>query len=392
MIEFEQRIFELLSSPYYQSLATYEPPFNPLEVFGVTRQEKCHSEILFWLLNHSGNRAFQQNFWRWVANQLDTNVEIWNEKNIEIKREFYGSYCDDEKRTNVRLDLFALLRTVKFAIAIEVKVDADEGENQVAKYQKFLENQYGNWKTSVIYLTINGDSAQTADCSMHVSVLCMSWKQIAEFIDLSSESGYENDFRVQFYNHIYRNLMNVTAERKIIIDLLKHGNNKQTIQKIINNYPHLGEYWECFKRVVHELLPKHKNDLVYFEYPKRGRKKTELKCKVNEWDNKGLPFTIMLYGEEVSSIRILIFCDDYKKYRKSLDEFSEFCGDVVGHYPPLVNWVAWHSVINDPKLLSEDDETIIKREIYDEKFWVEVKMKLKSQLDILTPLIDEWPI
>ena len=60
MNDFQQAIIRLKSSPHYQKLATYKPPFDPFEVMGVPYRELSHSKVLGWLLSDDANGEFRQ--------------------------------------------------------------------------------------------------------------------------------------------------------------------------------------------------------------------------------------------------------------------------------------------------------------------------------------------
>ena len=201
----------------------------------------------------------------------------------------------------------------------------------------------------------------------------------------------EHDFRVQFSKHIYRNLMNDKEEKRIILELLKEGDNKKIVRKIVDNYPHLGdeEYLNKYKCIVAELLSTDKSNLVLDAYPSRGIVR-ELKIRVKSWTAARLPFVLMLYNCKNSAIRVLLHRDDYKnvEYRNSLNEFSNNSNGTIGNYPSLVGWPPWHGVIASERDQQEVDETLINAEIYENEFWVQVKQNLDTQLNLLLPLIE----
>ena len=303
MSDFEQKIIQLLSSPHYQELAAYKPPFDPLQVVGVPGRELSYSSVLSWLLSDPANRTFRREFVSWIAtrpglvleNELDTRCD----EPIDVKRE----YGDDEAG---RIDVFVRLLSLNLAVAIEVKVWADEGTDQISRYQDFLAREFPHWTKVVVFLTPLGNSPTTACRRTDVPVLSMSWRRIANIIDKCSGRGEEHDFRVQFRNHIDRSVLMDREERRIVIDLLKEGDNIETIRKIIDNYPHLGneEYVKRYTRVVANVLSEDQSKLKLIKYSIHGNVK-ELKIEVPKWNDVGLPFTLMLYKYQHSAVRVL---------------------------------------------------------------------------------------
>ena len=351
---------------------------------GVESRETSHSDILSWLLIDPENRAFRRNFVLCISNHLGDERDIVEDEPIKVWREFYDCYANNQ----IRIDLVAQLQRLKFAVAIEVKVKAPEGNNQISKYQTVLARRFPNYKKIVVFLTPKGEPPSTACERDDVRVLSMSWSNIADIINVCPGSGNEHDFRVQISKHIYRNLMNDKEERRIIIDLLKEGDNKNTVRKIVDNYPHLGdeEYLNAYKCIVAELLFTDKSNLVLETYTYRGIVR-ELKIKVVFWTAAGLPFVLMLYNYENSAIRVLIHNNDYQENQEDLIEFSQQSGDVIGDYQQLTHWTCWRSVFASEGNNAEVDETLINAEIYESEFWVQVKQNLKTQLNLLLPLI-----
>ncbi len=284
-------------------------------------------------------------------------------------------------------------------IVIEVKVKASESrDDQIERYQEYIANCPEPNK-SVVYLTIDGNPP-TTDSPNYDPVVRVSWREIAEMISECSGYGEEHDFRVQFCKHIRRNiLMEREEERKFVIELLREGNNYESIRKINENYPQLGdrEYIEKFKNIVQKLIygdnPGYDMDeIMNLEvYPTMGDTVRVLKIRVTEWDNANLPFTLMLSNEEKSGVRIVLGSEYYsdEQYHETLINFSNFSGDIVGEYPEIWGkW--WRAILNHDSNFDEVPRTVIDRKFFEEEFWLEVEQKLECQLDELLPCIERY--
>lgn len=399
MNSFERDVVKLLSSPHYQKLATYKPPFDPFEVIGCN--EIRYSRILAWLLKDPVNREFRQKFLLHIANSLEyfsgdleKNLYEGMDEAIDVELE----YGDDQAG---RIDVFVCLENLRFVIAIEVKIWAGEGLNQISRYQDFLVRKFSHsdWKKLIIYLTRYGESTKTAseedEINNEAPILCMSWKDISDIIDECQGHGVEHNFRVQFGQHILRSVMMEKDERQIVIDLLKEGDNKKTIDKIINNLPSLGDSCNLnkFKEIVHNVLTeehfKYKNELEISTYTTNGIVR-EVKIQVPEWKEKNLPFTLMLYNYKNAAVRILLLWKDYNECKVELENFRRISDGIIGNFPELKNWKAWRAVFAEETNQGELNETLIGAEIYSDEFWEKVESKLKYQINKLAPAIKAY--
>ena len=138
-----------------------------------------------------------------------------------------------------RIDVLACIESLNLVVGIEVKVWADEQTDQVSRYQKLLNKKYPNKYRVVIFLTPQGNDPTTASECSCVRVLVMSWRDIFKIIN---EVNYESEkieenytFRKQFSQHIKRNILMDTKEKRIVRKLLSEGNNAAMIQEIIDS-------------------------------------------------------------------------------------------------------------------------------------------------------------
>ena len=293
MSNLRQAIDKLMSSPHYKELADYEPPFNSFEIAGVTHRELTHSSVLAWLLRDGANKEFRQRFVAWIKNniliklqgKLDSLVPETSEKTKEdlIKLQEVWKGLDVPKKPEAsslkpkivktekgdktsRIDVFAHFESLDLVIGIEVKVNADEQPDQVERYQKFLCQKYSGYKKAVVFLTPTGWKPETADeNNVYVPVLAMSWGCVSEIIrEMRStlgdkKLGDKNRFRMQFLQHLERNIvMNEIEEQRIVRELLSEDDdNLETIGKIIKNMSSLQtsleyKFWTELRKKLQE--------------------------------------------------------------------------------------------------------------------------------------------
>ena len=407
MSDFRNAVIKLLSSPHYKKLAAYEPPFNPFEIAGVTHRELTHSSVLAWLLRDKANREFRQRFVAWIRDRIVAEEEKTNDdwdkfvvpKNPEdssLKPKIVRTEKGDKTS---RIDVFAHFESLKLVVGIEVKVRAGEQDEQVKRYQDLLCKNYPGYIKLVVFLTPTGWEPKTADESnVHVPVLAMSWGYVSKMIKaMRSASEDENSFRMQFSQHLERNIvMNETEEQRIVRELLSEGDNAETLDKIIKNMPSLRRYSAQWKRIVAEVCSVKEESLEEKTYSERGIVR-ELKIWIPEWREVGLPFTVMLhkYQNQNASVRILLFKNDYPNAETELKEFANRSNGVVDDGFPSLNgdWGRWwRSVLTKDEANEEVKETLID-DIWSEGWEDEAEKRLREQIGDsggLLQQINEW--
>lgn len=400
MSDLQNAVIKLLSSPHYKELATYEPPFNPFEIVGATHRELIHSSVLAWLLRDETNKEFRQRFVDKIAtDKPELDLSVPNDPgDPRLKPKIVETEKGDKAS---RYDVSVYFEALKLVISIEVKVWAGEQHEQVKRYQNLLCQKYPDDKKVVVFLTPRGRPPESADKNnVHVPVLAMSWGCVSKIIrEMRSALGDENSFRMQFSQHLERNiLMNETEEQRIVRELLSEGDNAETLDKIIKNMPSLRDYFAQWKRIVAEVCGVEEDSFKEYIWPKRGIVK-ELKLVSREWLDAGLPFTVMLYKYQNAGVRILLFCEDYyegpEQPKAEFKEFAKFAnrsrGVVNEGFPKLTGWEGWHSVLAKHEPNGEVGETLID-DIWSEGWEDKARKRLREQLEDsgLLDQINQW--
>lgn len=386
MSGFESDIVHLLSSEHYQQLAVFEPPFDPIQVLGISGRELSYSSVLSWLLSNPANREFRRGFVLAIAERPDFDFDADRDEPIEVKREV-------SDREAGRIDVLVNFPRLKLAVVIEVKVWAEEGGDQIRRYQRFLVKKYPHYCAKVvIFLTRFGDEPKGSDRSSDAKVLSMSWGEIADLIGKCSGNGEEHDFRNQFARHLYRRVLVENEEQRLVINLLKEGNNAETIKRIVENLPHLGQYGDKWKCIVAEVIDVDQEELELVEYPSSRKRTRELKVRVPKWNESGLPFTLMLYYNSYrdSGVRVLVYKDAYNRKKCNLEAFACSSDRIVGSFPKVAGWTMWHSVLAQDKDIKEPEGTLIHKQVFDDDFLHQARKRLEKQLEPLLPLVREW--
>ena len=398
MSDLQNAVIKLMSSSHYKELATYKPPFNPFEIVGATDRELIHSSVLAWLLKDKANKEFRQKFVDKIATELDLSVPDDPGEPKEVKAEYSFEAGEAGAAFDAgRIDVFAHFESLELVIGIEVKVNAGEGLEQVEKYQNFLCQKYPDpYNKVIVFLTPEGYPSTTKSSVPGVHVLEMSWSNIAGMIrKMQATLGNENDFRMQFLQHLERNIvMNEREEQRIVRKLLSEGDNEKTLYKIIENMPLQG-YSAQWKKIVAEVCGVKEESLEEKTISEGGIVK-ELRIRIPEWRDAGLPFTLMLYKHQKAGVRILLHwkdCYEGNEFKAELKKFADLSNGVVNEeFPKLPLWTEWHSVLAKHEVNKEVPGTLIG-DIWSEGWKDEAEKRLREQIGGsggLLEQINEW--
>lgn len=143
----------LLDFEAFQELSKWTGNFNIFKVLGITQAEHKHSNILAWLLDPNGNHQLGDSFLKLFLQKLcinippDFDVLLADLYEFEIYREWHS------------IDIFLIQRDQQIIIAIENKITAVEGKDQLKRYRNLLDQNYKEeegWKKFFIFLSPNG--------------------------------------------------------------------------------------------------------------------------------------------------------------------------------------------------------------------------------------------
>ena len=289
MSDLQQAIDKLRSSPHYKELAAYEPPFNPFEIVGATHRELIHASVLAWLLRDEENKEFRQRFVDKIAtDKPKLGLSVYDDpensrlKPKEVKTE-YSFGASDEAGSDFtafdagRFDVFVHFEPLELVIGIEVKVNAGEGSEQVKKYQNFLCQKYPDpYKKVIVFLTPEGYPSTTKSIRSKALVLEIAWGDIVRMIgEMRAALGNENDFRMQFSQHLEKHLtVNETEGQRIVRKLLSEGGNLGIIKEVTSKM----ETWDD-RKAMEGKLDKFNVEMVQKIIDNRSFLQASLECE-----------------------------------------------------------------------------------------------------------------
>ena len=168
----------LLDIECLDQLDEWTRKFNMFDILKITRAEIRHSNVLAWLLspneNHGLNDSVIKGLFQFVVSSFsDNNNDIFDTllmdfRSFNIMREMH------------HIDVLALSEKEKYILCIENKIDTKEHDNQLARYQKIIEENFPEYKKTYIYLSPSGVESSLPD-----TWFAMSYTDIVNIIENS---------------------------------------------------------------------------------------------------------------------------------------------------------------------------------------------------------------
>ncbi len=205
--------------------------FNIFHILAMSRNEVNICRVLYELLSLSGSHYQGATYLKLFFDHV-LNLDICENELKTAK--VYREYLTTEKR---RIDL--VIETNSKFIAIEVKIDAGEQDNQLKDY--YIEAKKHQEKPVVYYLTKKGDTANSADGLTENEIINISFsEQILNWLDfcLKEECTIKiapiREIILQFINAIrsFTGKMDNEKEREIMNLLASSPENMRSAVEI----------------------------------------------------------------------------------------------------------------------------------------------------------------
>ncbi len=199
--------------------------FNIFEILGLENLEvDLHSFLIFSLIKNPKKNNLYENFFKDFL-EIVLKEKYDSSKKYQVFREYQIS--------NGRMDFY--IKTDDKEYAVEMKIWAVDSENQLKKYQEFLDSQ--NKKNKLYYLTLFGDEP-TQEENKETNPILISFKEdISKWIKKCIEKSYDypktRETLKQYLftiNKLTNNLQDEEKEMEIKELLLKDNNLKIAIE------------------------------------------------------------------------------------------------------------------------------------------------------------------
>lgn len=173
---------------------------NVFEAAGLVRQEIRHSKALAFLFKPSESHRLGDMFFKKLITHPAISDSFKNQIDIKYLSAFKMAIADFDdlivRPEDMQIDILMWSPRNKVVIAIENKVGASEGDNQLTRYKNKIINdeRFKGYRRVLIYLTPDGDSGSSDDW------IAISYKLIIEIL----ENIIENSINIEttlFVNH-----------------------------------------------------------------------------------------------------------------------------------------------------------------------------------------------
>lgn len=153
--------------------------FNIFRILGMERREvNTHSYFIYELINPEGTH-FQGNKYLKIFIETVLNIKDFDFDGVKVGRETFTN-------TNRRIDF--TIENNTYYIAIEMKIDAGDQNEQLSDYHKHAKNQ--NKEVKVYYLTLDGrEASEKSLCGIKECKLISFSNHLIDFLEISIEKS-----------------------------------------------------------------------------------------------------------------------------------------------------------------------------------------------------------
>lgn len=370
----DRKVMEKLLQTTYQrnklDTAKDTAAYNILSAIGRERDEAhIHSRIIYFLLDRTYSET-----------GIDDFLHLFLEE-IKVPREFINCewrVCREQVFDEGRIDF--VIESENFCVAIEMKIDAEDGERQLERYDSFCRKKGKEYL--IYYLTLNGHrpDKQSAGCMDQNRMRLISFQReisgwLQRCMDTVDKGGYRYSFLKQYYAAV-GHMSGMDGDAMDVKDLLSSSDMAKAALVIMDSfYKKIEEVTEEFFREMGGVL----------------KKKSKLFTDV--YSNAADIFIDSIsYKKKTYCILLEVTIDDYLYacfgfIEKSENRFMPLA-DVEKIIPEFYNtWMARVRALDLPKL---------KQSPYTAWWYIEnsrgEKLNFKEYSDSVLELIDEMDI
>ena len=210
----ERHLHDFANSPelarLYCLMAEAQAQPDLLAIIGVQWSEAVHSNFLAWLLNPTANHGIGDYF-------LKNFLLLTGEPSaVRAVTDWAGSTVQPEWHcvvdgTDSYLDILILNRSARFLCAIENKILAPEGGDQLTRYRKGLEAAYPDYTRRYVFLSPWGTASQWPAEREY-------WKPMkyTDILGLVKQTAIDNDLAISDEVRVFLRQYAITLRRNIV--------------------------------------------------------------------------------------------------------------------------------------------------------------------------------
>ena len=208
-------------------------------------------------------------------------------------------------------------------VGIEKKIDATEGERQIARYQDAPRRTYPGWVAVVVFLTPTGREPSTADPHSPVPAVALGYEAVLDVVEETRRGATfgsrEQSVLGEVAAHLREDIVGGSESKALIRELWRA--HRRALGLVLNQRPRLSDIREQYVGLLAERFGPDNIDVDYF--PGKGELR-EIKMRLLRWFERGFPCTFMLHAKEWGRprIRVLIWREDYTAQAESLRKWA----------------------------------------------------------------------
>lgn len=245
----------------YDNIYKFKEKFNIFEILELERKEvDLHSKIIYSLLTSRKENPLGKEFFEYFIT-IVLQEKFNPEDNYMVYKEF-GT-------VQGRIDFYIENKANNFAYAIEMKIDAEDQNKQLQRYETFLKKKHkDNYK--LYYLTLDGKEASDFSADAETNYTQISFKDnITEWLEKCLEKSHSypmlRETIRQYLNSVNKISNNLEDTKKMELkELLLRGKNLRVAEEMSGIIAELKneievKFWE-------ELREKIKTELKIQDY------------------------------------------------------------------------------------------------------------------------------
>lgn len=152
----EDRLLALLAALEANAKLFPKPSINLLQAAGLARQEIRHSNLLAFFLDPGQPHGLGDTLLKHLLHPVGSPAAAAGVPFSRLKRVLSG-YADLQvRREMMNIDVVAWSDQRRYALAIEVKVDAGEGKGQLERYRERMQQAFPGYELQLLFLTRDG--------------------------------------------------------------------------------------------------------------------------------------------------------------------------------------------------------------------------------------------
>lgn len=215
----------------FQELENAINRFNLFDVLRVARTEIRHSNVLAWLLDPAECHGY--------SDSVIKSINSWYAKEdlqADYVKLLTGNFNDAMVyRERSGIDILVVSASQKYVLCIENKIDTDDHDDQLNRYERYIENNYEGYLKVFLYLTPDGREP-TEDNSGNW--YCISYKDIVSIIEKAT-TRRTLDQDVNRFVEQYLDILRRICMEKENIELCQkiYRDHKAALDMIFENRP-----------------------------------------------------------------------------------------------------------------------------------------------------------